>query len=82
MGCFIHIVAGAGGAEAADCANILFGMYKNWCDLRAYSLAVVNAVPGEIAGIKSAVMEIQTLEAYPLVRGEQGRPPVCQDLAI
>jgi len=64
--------AGAGGTEAQDWAQMLLRMYLRWAERRGYKAEVLEATPGEEAGIKSAVVEITGEYAYGYLRSEHG----------
>jgi len=53
MGAILKIVAGAGGTEAQDWAEMLFRMYQRWVERQGYKLEVTNYLDGDEAGIKS-----------------------------
>ena len=46
MGAVIKIVAGAGGTEAQDWAEMLFRMYQRWCERKGYKCQVTNYQAG------------------------------------
>ena len=56
---FLDIQAGAGGTEAQDWAQMLLRMYLRWGDARGFKTEVIDSSPGEVAGIKSATIELQ-----------------------
>ncbi len=64
--------AGAGGTESQDWANILLRMYLRWAERHNYDAEVLDASPGEEAGIKSAIVEIKGDYAYGYLRSEHG----------
>ena len=64
--------AGAGGTESQDWANILLRMYLRWAERHGYHAEVLDASPGEEAGIKSAIVEIKGDYAYGYLKGEHG----------
>lgn len=64
--------AGAGGTESQDWAEILLRMYLRWAEKRGYKAEVLETMPGEEAGIKSALVEIAGENAYGLLRSEHG----------
>lgn len=68
----LAIHAGAGGTDSQDWAEMLFRMYLRWSDKRGYSTKVVDLMPGEEAGIKSATVEVHGVNAYGYLRGERG----------
>ena len=71
-GAFLDIQAGAGGTEAQDWAAMLLRMYLRWADSRGFSATVIDQSPGEVAGIKSASLEIDGDYAYGWLRTETG----------
>jgi peptide chain release factor 2 len=68
----LAIHAGAGGTDAQDWADMLLRMYLRWADKRGYQSNVLDIMPGEEAGIKSAMIEIKGKNAYGYLRGERG----------
>ena len=69
---FLDIQAGAGGTEAQDWAQMLLRMYLRWCAARGFSAEVIDSNPGEVAGIKSATIEVHGEYAYGWLRTETG----------
>jgi peptide chain release factor 2 len=69
---FMDIQAGAGGTEAQDWAQMLLRMYLRWAAARGFSAEVIDSNPGEVAGIKSASLEIKGDYAYGWLRTETG----------
>ncbi len=69
---FLDIQAGAGGTEAQDWAQMLLRMYLRWCASRGFSCEVIDSSPGEVAGIKSATVQVQGPYAYGWLRTETG----------
>jgi peptide chain release factor 2 len=68
----LAIHAGAGGTDAQDWAEMLLRMYLRWADKHKYASSVLDIMPGEEAGIKSATVEIAGKNAYGNLRGERG----------
>ncbi|MBI2887731.1 MAG: peptide chain release factor 2 [Chloroflexi bacterium] len=68
----LAIHAGAGGTEAQDWAQMLLRMYLRWAEQRRYHPLVVDVSPGEEAGIKSVVVEVEGRYAYGYLKGERG----------
>ena len=64
--------AGAGGTESQDWANMLVRMYLRWAERHGYPAEVLDASPGEEAGIKSAIVEIKGAYAYGYLKCEHG----------
>jgi peptide chain release factor 2 len=69
---FLDIQAGAGGTEAQDWAQMLLRMYLKWAAARGFSAEVIDSNPGEVAGIKSATVEVKGDFAYGWLRTETG----------
>ena len=69
---FLDIQAGAGGTEAQDWAQMLLRMYLRWAAARGFSAEVIDSHPGEVAGMKSATVEIKGDYAYGWLRTETG----------
>jgi len=70
--CILSISAGAGGTESCDWASMLLRMYQRWCERREWEVEVTDALPGEVAGIKSVTLLIQGENAYGFCKAERG----------
>ena len=70
--CFLDIQAGSGGTEAQDWAEMLLRMYLRWAERRGWKADLVEVSSGEVAGIKSATMQITGDYAYGWCRTETG----------
>jgi peptide chain release factor 2 len=68
----VSIHPGAGGTESQDWAQMLMRMYLRWCERAGLKAEVVDLLPGEEAGIKSATVEVSGDYAYGYLRGETG----------
>jgi peptide chain release factor 2 len=68
----LSIHPGAGGTESQDWAQMLMRMYLRWCEREGFKAEVVDLLPGEEAGIKSATIEVTGEYAYGYLRGETG----------
>jgi peptide chain release factor 2 len=69
---FLDIQAGAGGTEAQDWAQMLMRMYIKWAASRGFGCEVVDSNPGDVAGMKSATLEVHGDYAYGWLRTEIG----------
>ncbi len=69
---FLDIQAGAGGTEAQDWAQMLLRMYLRWGAARGFACEVIDSNPGEVAGFKSATVEVRGEFAYGWLRTETG----------
>ncbi len=68
----LEIHAGAGGTEAQDWAEMLLRMYLRFCERMGWSATVIDKLPGEEAGIKSATVEVRGEYAYGYLKSESG----------
>ncbi len=69
---FLDIQAGAGGTEAQDWAQMLLRMYLKWAVARGFTAEVIDSNAGEVAGFKSATVEVRGDYAYGWLRTETG----------
>ena len=63
---YVEIQAGSGGTEAQDWADMLLRMYLRWAEKRGFDCTVIEHSPGEVAGIKSATVEVNGAYVYGL----------------
>ena len=69
---YLEIQAGSGGTEAQDWADMLLRMYLKWAEKRGFTVQVTELSPGEVAGIKSASIEVSGDYVYGWLRTETG----------
>ena len=72
MSAIIEINPGAGGTESQDWASILMRMYVMWAESQNFTVKKVNVQPGDVAGIKSAILGIEGEFAYGNLKSEIG----------
>ena len=72
LSAMVEINPGAGGTESNDWADMLNRMYIMWGEKSGYTVTQVNYQPGEVAGIKSATLEIDGPFAYGKLKAEIG----------
>lgn len=73
LGCLLEINAGAGGTESNDWAAMLYRMYKMWIEKqKGFKMKLLNYQDGDVAGIKTATIEIKGDFAFGLLKGENG----------
>ena len=63
---------GAGGTEAQDWASMLYRLYTRWGEAHGYNVKLVDWLDGDEAGIKSATIMIEGLNAYGYLKSENG----------
>ncbi len=68
----LQIHPGAGGTESCDWALMLFRMYMRWCEKKGFKTEILSYEPGEVAGIKDAVIEVKGRYAYGYLKAEAG----------
>jgi peptide chain release factor 2 len=68
----IEINPGAGGTESQDWADMLNRMYIMWGEKSGYKVTQVDYQSGDVAGIKSATIEVEGPFAYGKLKSEIG----------
>ena len=68
----LTIHPGAGGTESQDWAEMLMRMYNRWAERSGYTFRIIDLLPGDEAGIKSATIEISGDYAYGFLKCEAG----------
>ena len=64
--------AGAGGTEAQDWAQMLYRMYTRWAERHGFPYQLLDYEDGDEAGIKSASILIEGMNAYGFLKSENG----------
>ena len=68
----IEINPGAGGTESQDWADMLNRMYIMWGEKSGYKVTQIDYQSGDVAGIKSATLELDGPFAYGKLKSEIG----------
>jgi peptide chain release factor 2 len=68
----VTVNAGAGGTDAQDWAEMVLRMEMRWAEKRGFKVELLEASPGEEAGIKSATFRVGGENAYGLYSAEKG----------
>jgi peptide chain release factor 2 len=68
----VTIHAGEGGTDAQDWTEMLVRMYLRWAERRGFKAELVEASPGEEAGLKSAAITVAGENAYGTLKAERG----------
>jgi peptide chain release factor 2 len=68
----VTVNAGAGGTDAQDWAEMVLRMMMRWAERRGMQVEMLEASPGEEAGIKSATFRASGENAYGLFSAEKG----------
>lgn len=72
LNCILEINAGAGGTEACDWSAMLHRMYMMWAEKNDYKATELHRVDGDVAGLKSIVIEIEGEYAFGMLKSENG----------
>jgi peptide chain release factor 2 len=68
----VTVVGGTGGTDAQDWAEMLVRMYERWAADRGFEVELLEASPGEEAGLKSATFTVKGENAYGVLKAERG----------
>jgi len=63
---------GAGGTESQDWAEMLYRMYTRWAGQQGYEVSVIEYQQGDVAGLKSATIQVEGDYAYGFLKSESG----------
>lgn len=68
----LQINSGAGGTESCDWAEMLLRMYVMYAEKNGFKVTEIDKQAGDVAGIKSATIEVEGNLAYGYLKGENG----------
>ena len=68
----VSVSAGAGGTDAQDWAEMLLRQEMRWAERRGFKVEMLEASPGEEAGLKSGAFIVRGDNAYGLFSAEKG----------
>lgn len=68
----IDMHPGAGGTESQDWCEMLFRMFKRYCERKGFGIEVLDYIDGEEAGIKSVSFIVSGIKAYGYLKSEHG----------
>ena len=63
---------GAGGTESQDWGEMLYRMYTRWAERSGFKVSVIDYQDGDVAGLKSATIEVSGTNAYGFLKAESG----------
>ena len=69
---FLDIQSGSGGTEAQDWAEMMLRMYLRWADDKGFKADLIECSGGDVAGIKSATVQVTGDHAFGWLRTEIG----------
>ena len=64
--------AGAGGTESQDWVQMLLRMYTRWAERHGFKVKILDILDGEEAGVKSASVLVEGMNAYGYLKSETG----------
>ncbi|MBI2420591.1 MAG: peptide chain release factor 2 [Candidatus Levybacteria bacterium] len=68
----VSLHAGQGGVEAMDWCQMLFRMYRRFCEQKGWIMEIIDQTPGEEAGLKSVTFLAEGEYAYGFLKFEAG----------
>lgn len=68
----ISLHPGAGGLDSQDWAEMLLRMYSRWAEKQGLEVELVDLLPGDEAGLKSATVIVRGHAAYGRLQSEKG----------
>jgi len=69
----VTLQSDAGGTDSQDFTEMLLRMYVRWADDRGFQNELLEASPGEEAGLKSATFTVKGDNAYGILKAERGK---------
>ncbi|HEU5362450.1 MAG TPA: peptide chain release factor 2 [Gaiellaceae bacterium] len=69
----VTLQSGTGGTDAQDWAEMMLRMYERWAANRRFKVELLEASPGEEAGLKSATFTVSGENAYGILKAERGK---------
>jgi peptide chain release factor 2 len=69
----VTLQAATGGTDAQDWTEMLLRMYLRWAADRGFQTELIEASPGEEAGLKSATFTVSGENAYGILKAERGK---------
>jgi peptide chain release factor 2 len=69
----VTLQSGTGGTDAQDWTEMMLRMYERWAANRGFKVELLEASPGEEAGLKSATFTVQGENAYGILKAERGK---------
>jgi peptide chain release factor 2 len=69
----VTLQSGTGGTDAQDWTEMMLRMYERWSADRGFGVELLEASPGEEAGLKSATFTVTGENAYGILKAERGK---------
>lgn len=68
----LSLHAGAGGLEAQDWTEMLLRMFTRWAERHHYKVELLDCLPADEGGVKSALLSVSGANAYGYLKSERG----------
>jgi peptide chain release factor 2 len=69
----VTLQSGTGGTDAQDWTEMMLRMYERWAGERGFGFELLEASPGEEAGLKSSTFTVSGENAYGILKAERGK---------
>src|SRR3954462_7091123 len=69
----VTLQSGTGGTDGQDWTEMMLRMYERWAAERGFKIGLLEASPGEEAGLKSATFTVKGDNAYGIMKAERGK---------
>src|SRR5437867_12148713 len=69
----VTVQSDAGGTDAQDFTEMVLRMYLRWAEKRGFKTELLEASPGEEAGLKSATFTVEGENGYGVLKAERGK---------
>ena len=69
----VTLQSGTGGTDAQDWTEMMLRMYERWAADRGFKVELLEASPGEEAGLKSSTFTVAGENAYGTLKAERGK---------
>jgi peptide chain release factor 2 len=69
----VTLQSGTGGTDAQDWTEMMLRMYERWAADRGFKVDLLEASPGEEAGLKSTTFSVAGENAYGTLKAERGK---------
>jgi peptide chain release factor 2 len=69
----VTLQSGTGGTDAQDWTEMMLRMYERWAATRGFDVDLLEASPGEEAGLKSSTFTVGGENAYGILKAERGK---------
>ena len=69
----VTLQSGTGGTDAQDWTEMMLRMYERWGADRRFRVDLLEASPGEEAGLKSSTFTVEGENAYGILKAERGK---------